>query len=192
MGELGVRQDDDRVGRGDREFLARDRLARLAEHLHVIEADVRQQDDGGVEHVRRVVASTEPGLDDRGVDLVRRELSERRGGQHLELRGADRDRGRAHAADRALEVGLLPAAPDPLAPPADVGREVRADVQTRGGEMRFDRARRGRLAVRADDVDRGVLLVRVAERVEQHPHPPEAELLRPGVESTRPSQRPTA
>ena len=181
-GELGVREDDDRVVCGDGELLPRDRFARVAEHLHVIEADVREQDDGGGDHVRRIVTSAEPRLDDRGVDVVRGELREGRSGQHLELRCADRDRRLAHARDRALEVGLLATAPDPLAPPAHVGREVRADVQARGGEMLLDRARRGRLAVRADDVDRGIPLVRVAERVEQHPHPPEAELLRPRVE----------
>ena len=167
---------------GNGELLARDRLARLAEHVHVIQPDVREQNDRGVEHVRRVVASTEPRLDDRSVDVVRGEHRERRGGQHLELRRADRDRGLANTADRALEVGLGPTAPDSLAPAAHVGREIRADVQARGGEMRFDRSRRRRLAVRPDDVDRGIALMRVAERVEQHPHPPQAELFRPGVE----------
>ena len=91
---------------GDGELLARDRLARLAEHVHVVQPDVREQDDRCVEHVRRVVASTEPRLDDRSVDVVRREHGERRSGQHLELRRADRDRGLAYAADRSLEVGL--------------------------------------------------------------------------------------
>ena len=40
-------------------FSARDRLARVAEHVHVVERDVREDDDARVEDVRRVVPSAE-------------------------------------------------------------------------------------------------------------------------------------
>ena len=45
MGELLVREDGDRSLLHDRELLGRDLLARLAEHVRVLEADVREQDD---------------------------------------------------------------------------------------------------------------------------------------------------
>ena len=65
-------------------------------------ADVRQHDDPRVEHVRRVVAAAEPGLDDGDVDLLRGELGKGRGGQHLELgRAAARHAERTRASARS-------------------------------------------------------------------------------------------
>ena len=116
--ELVVRQHDDGARARDRELLAGDRLAGLAEHLGVLEPDVRQQHDARVEDVRRVEPAAEPGFDDGDVDAALGEVGERRGGQHLELRRADRFGVGAHAGDRALEpvgVGL-----EPLAPAGDV------------------------------------------------------------------------
>ena len=46
-------------------FSAEDLLGRVAEQRGVIEADVREPDDARVEHVRRVEAAAEAGLDDR-------------------------------------------------------------------------------------------------------------------------------
>src|SRR5712691_12067734 len=40
---FGLAEDDDGAGLDDRELLPRDRLARVAEHVCVVEADVRQQ-----------------------------------------------------------------------------------------------------------------------------------------------------
>ena len=40
-----VRQDDDRVRRRDGELLRRDRVERVAQHVRVVEADVREEDD---------------------------------------------------------------------------------------------------------------------------------------------------
>ena len=102
-------------GRDDRELLGRDRLARLAEHVGVLERDVRQHDDPRVEDVRRVEPAAEPGLDDGDVDLARGELGERGGGEHLELR-----RARRRAAGRArapLEIGVARRRPG-SAPPS--------------------------------------------------------------------------
>ena len=70
----------------------------------MLERDVREHDDPRVEHVRRVVAPAEPRLDHGDVDLARRELGERGGGQHLELRRAVGVR--PDARERALEVGV--------------------------------------------------------------------------------------
>ena len=41
----------------DGELLGGDRLPRVAEHVHVVERDVREHDDARVEDVRRVVAA---------------------------------------------------------------------------------------------------------------------------------------
>ena len=78
-------------------------LPTIAEHVHVIQSDIREQDDRCAEHVRRVVASTETCLDNSSVDVVRREHGDRRSRQPLALRRADRDGGLAYPADRLLE-----------------------------------------------------------------------------------------
>ena len=107
-------------------------------------------DDTRVEHVRRVEPAAEPRFDDRDVDAARGEVGERRRGQHLELRRPDRLGVGAHAGDRPLEpVGVRL---EPLAPARDVRRRVRGARATLGAKQRRDRARRGRLALRADDV----------------------------------------
>ena len=74
----------------DRQLLARDLAAGLAEHLGVLEPHVRQQHDVRVEHVRRVEPAAEACFDDRDVDAARGEVGERRRGQHLELGRAER------------------------------------------------------------------------------------------------------
>ena len=56
----------------------------------MLEADVGEQDDARVDHVRRVVAAPEPGLDDRRLDAPRGELGECSGRDRLELRRTDR------------------------------------------------------------------------------------------------------
>ncbi len=90
VGELVVGQHDDRAGAGDGELLGGDLLARVAEHLGVLEPDVRQQDDARVDHVRRVVAAAEPGLDRSDLRSARGEVGERGRGERLELRRVDR------------------------------------------------------------------------------------------------------
>src|SRR5207253_2818956 len=75
--------------------------------------------------------------------------------------------GAAHARDRALEVGLLPADADPLSPAADVRRDVRPDAHAGVREQCLDHPRRRRLAVRADDVHGGIVELRIAELVQQ-------------------------
>ena len=102
-----VGEHGDRPLLHDRELLGRDLLARLAEHVRVLEADVREQDDAAAEDVRRVEPAAEPRLDDGDVDAARGELGERRGAQRLELGRALRLRLRADARERRLEVGRL-------------------------------------------------------------------------------------
>ena len=150
----------------------------------MLEADVREQDDGRVDDVRRVETSAEPGLDDGRVDLALGEVRERSRGERLELRRADGLGGCAHTRDRAFEgvgVGV-----EPLVPAAHVRRRVRADREAVGTQQRGDRARRRRLAVRADDVHGAIRTLRVVERVEERVHTAEAELLRPRGERRDP------
>ena len=73
----------DRARTGDGELLAGDLLASLAEHLRVLEVDVRQVDDARPDDVGRVEPTAEARLDDGDVDGGRRELCERRSRQRL-------------------------------------------------------------------------------------------------------------
>ena len=78
----------------------------------MLEPDVGEHDDGRAEHVGRVPAAAQAGLDDGDVDLAAGELGEGGGGQQLELgyavalgRGpVDLRRGRRGALDRGGEV----------------------------------------------------------------------------------------
>ena len=112
----------------NREFLLRDLLARLAKHLGVFQRDVREQDDLGVDDVRRVEPSAEPRLDDRRVHAPFRELEQRRRGLDLELRRSELLRGTADARDGPLEASLITI--QPLVPACDVRRRVRAHAET--------------------------------------------------------------
>ena len=69
---LRVAEHDGRSRLHDRELLGGDRLARVAEDVHVVERDVREHDDARPQDVRRVVAAAEPRLDDGDVDVARR------------------------------------------------------------------------------------------------------------------------
>ena len=94
--------------------------------------------------------------------------------------GRTRARARSRSASRAVDL-------DPLRPAAHVRRDVRADAQPRRVEQRRAHQRRRRLAVRADDVDRGKRALRLAERGEQRPHAAEPELLGPRRERFEPA-----
>src|SRR5512132_817809 len=109
-----------------RELLPGDLLTSVAQYVGVFERDVREQDDLGVDHVRRVEPTAEPGLDHGDIDFTPGELGECGGGQDLELRRAERFGGRTDSTDRPLEVRFGAVDPDPLRPPADVRRGVRA------------------------------------------------------------------
>ncbi len=184
-GPLGLAEDGDRAGLHDGELLARDRLGGVAEHVGVFQRDVREQDDSRVDHIRRVVATAQSGFDDRDVDLLRAELRQRGGGEDLEL---GRSFGvRAHAVDRALEVRVVAADTDPLRPRPHVRGVVRADVPSLCGEERLDRAGRGSLAVRSDDVNGRIRLLRVAEVGQQPAHPLEPELVGPRAQAFDPA-----
>ena len=88
--ERVVRQDDYRVVSMDNsKLLRRDRLDRVPEHVGVLETDVREQHDARAQHVRRVVAAAEPGLDDGDVDAGGGERRQRRRRDRLELRRAE-------------------------------------------------------------------------------------------------------
>jgi hypothetical protein len=152
----------------------------------VLEADVGEDDRDRVEDVCRVEPPAQPRLHGRRGRAGGGELRERGSGERFELRRADLLRRRPDARDRLLEVRLLPADPDPLAPAHDVRGDVRARKDALLEQERLDHARRRRLAVRADDVDRPHLPLRIAEPFEKGSHPPQAELLRPGAQALEP------
>ena len=173
------------------QLLLRDLLSRLAEHFRVLQVDVREQDDPGVDHVRRIQPAAEPGLDDGDVHLGLGELEQRRRGQGLELGGAEGIRRRPHALEGALDVHFLCADLDPLAPTTHVRGRVRAGPQPFALEIGGNRPRRRRLALGADDVNRRVGALRVSELGDERAHRVEAELLRPGAERLDPGDAPS-
>ena len=85
-------------------LLDRNLLDRVAEHVGVLEPDVREQDDARADDVRCVVPAAEPGLDDRDVDACLGERVEGGGGDRLELRRADALGRRANARERRGQV----------------------------------------------------------------------------------------
>src|SRR5262245_18284343 len=105
-------------------LLVRDLLTRLAEYLGVLEGDVGEQNDLGVDHVRSVEPPAEPRFDDGNVHSLLGELEQRRRGQDLELRRAELLRGTANPRDGPLEARLVTI--KPLVPARDVRRRVRA------------------------------------------------------------------
>ena len=182
-----VRRDNHSCGMSNREFLPRDLLVRLAEHLGVLQRHVREQNDLSVDDVGRIEPPAETRLDDGHVHSLLRELEQGSRGQDLELRRPELLRGTANPRDGPLEAGLITI--QPLVPAGDVRRRVRANAKTLAPQQLGDRAGGGRLPVRADDVNRGIRVLRIAEAREQRPHPVEAELLGPRAERGDPGRR---
>ena len=141
----------------------------------MLEPDVREQHDARSEDVRRVETTSKPCFDDRDVDSSVGEGDERGGGDDLELRRFESLCCGADACDHTLEVGLGAVQPDPLRPAGDVRRDRRADGEPHGEKQLLDSDRRGRLAVRADHVDRRIRVLRVAELSEENAHAVEPE-----------------
>ena len=104
------------------ELLARDVGDRRPEPARVLEPDVGEHDDRRAEHVGRVPAPAEAGLDHRDLDLVPRQLGERGRGQQLELgdalaarqRAVDLRGGRRGALDRGGEVAAAETSASPI------------------------------------------------------------------------------
>ena len=167
------------------QLLLRDLLARLAEHFRVLEVDVREQDDPGVDHVRRIQPAAEPGLDDGDVHLGCGELEQRRRGQRLELGGAERPpppaarvRGRARVTSWRRPGSARPSH-------SRAATCTRRSSTLRARESAAIVLRRRRLAVRADDVDRRE--ARCGSPSSRGVRASlEAELLRPGAERLDP------
>ena len=101
--ERVVRRDNYSCRMRNCQLLLRDLLRRVAEHLGVLERDVREQHDRRVDDVRRVEPPAEARLDDGHVHSVLGELGQRGGCQHLELGRSERFRGTANARDGPLE-----------------------------------------------------------------------------------------
>ena len=125
----------------------------------------------------------EAGFDDRDIDVRRCELRQRCRRQQLELRCVDAFGRGTDTLDCGVEVSLGAANADALAPATYVRREVGADREAFAREQFLGRARDRRLAVRADDVDRRVAQLRIAELGEERLDAVETEpLLRPGAQ----------
>ena len=181
-------QNRDRVGRDevfglfgdDAGLLGRDLADGVTQVVGMIQADRRDDRDGGIDDVGRVPPPTEAHLDDRDVDRGVGEGGERHRGDDFEL---------AHRRPAGL-VGLLVDELDErfdLAVGVDVGRRadrlaVDGDAFHRGlqvraggaagasmerGEQRVDHPGHRRLAVRAADVDARVTTLRGAQDLHQ-------------------------
>jgi hypothetical protein len=155
----------------------------------VIQGDVGEHLHRGAEDVRRVEPPAEPRLDDGDVHLRLGEGGERGRRQHLELRRPKPLPGRPDALDGGLEVDGRAVDVDALAPAGDVRRRVGARPQPGAGHQRAGHPRRRRLPVRADDVNRRVAALRVAEVTQQRLHSLQSELLRPRRERGDPRGR---
>ena len=117
------------------------------------------------------MTATEPGFDDCYINSGSCELGKRGSCQRFELGGANLLGGSPHPADRGAEIGLAAVDANPLPPAGHMRRDRRANPEPVREQQRFDRARRRRLAVRSDDVDCRVRVLRLPERFEQRPHP---------------------
>ena len=179
---FGSRKHDDRSRPATTaSFSARDRLARLAEHVGVLER--RRSSAGRRARARTFVASSRPPRPaSTTATSTPRAANSANAAAVRPSRTASRLRARPRAARARAPPRSRPRSPSTRirsAQPRTCGEMVRADARALGAQQRLDRPRRRRLAVRADDVDRRIGELRVAERGEQRPHPPEPELLRP-------------
>ena len=77
MSECVVRHDNYSCRMRYCKFFLRDLLRRVAEHLRVLEGDIREQDDRRVDDVRRIEPPSEPGLHDCRVHSLLGELGQR-------------------------------------------------------------------------------------------------------------------
>ena len=82
-----------------------------------------------------------------------------------------------------------PSDPDAFGPAAHVGRGVGARPPPVGLQQSGDRPRRGRLAVRPDNMNRRIPSLGMPEAIEQALHAVEPELLRPGAQRGDPRRR---
>ena len=160
----------------------------------MLEAHSGEHLDPGRDHVRRVVAPAQPGLDHRHLDAAARQLAVRGGGQRLELghavvlveRAIDHPRRMRRALDRRRERGAVERALahlDPLREGAQVRRRVGPGAEPVTLQDRRDHPRRRRLAVRPDDVDAREPALRHPEHrhelvhaVEPEPHAEQLEV----------------
>ena len=161
-----------------------------AEHVRVLERDVREHDDARrVERrsSRRAGRRARP-RPPRPRPRAARNATNAAARQRLELGRLEPLGGGPHPASAASRSASAPSTRIRSAHDRDVRREVRA---RRAGPSRaeelLDHPRRRRLAVRPDDVHGGQAALRLAERGEQRAHPLEPEAVaRPGRERLEP------
>ena len=168
-------------------FSARDLELGLAEPLGVVEADRGQRGRPRGDHVGRVEAAAEPGLDHGDLDPGRGEGDERGRGRRLEL--GDRSPSLEPRLDGRGRVAR-PARPrrrrrpGPISSPSirvrsaqrqACGERQAPAAQPGAAEQRRRHRRHRGLAVGADDVDRPEAALRLPERGAERAHPLEAE-----------------
>ena len=174
-----LRPDDgNRVGLDDPRLLGGDVDDVVAEEVLVVERDRGDHGNRAVRDVRRVPAPAEAHLDDGDVHGGVGERGIRDRHEHLEVghpRPVLGDRLRIDHLDEGdhvvigveelLAADRLAGQRDPLTHAVQVRRGEAAGPQPHLREQRVDDARRGRLAVRAGQVDGGIAALRVAEQL---------------------------
>ena len=186
---LVVGQDDRRAGLDDGELLARDLLARVAEDVGVLET----RRSSARRRARRAtfVASSRPPRPASTTATSTPRSAKSASAAAVSASNCvappPRPPARTRATARSNDSGSVSRR---SCQPLTCGDVYAPTSSPSRAQQRRDRARRRRLAVRADDVDRRERALRIAERVEERAHPVEPELLGPRRERSRPSQSP--
>ena len=150
----------------DGELLARDRLARVAEDLGVLE----RRRSSAARPARRGRSSRRADRRDRPRSPRRRPGARRTRRTRPPSAPRTASRSTSSAASRILATARSndsASMSSRSCQPLHVRRRVRADVRALRRAAARDRPRRRRLAVRADDVDRAERALRIAERLEK-------------------------
>src|SRR5450759_2266934 len=136
----------------------------------MIEPNRRDSGHPGREHVRRVEAAAQPGLDHRKVDLSLGKPVEGESGRHLEKGRSHFFGGRNPALEKLEDLLLenrLPVDGDALPEINEMRRCVSSDHEPSGAQQRFTGGNDASLAVGAGDMDSRELAVRGAELGEE-------------------------
>ena len=166
----------------DAGFFRGDLLDGVPEELGVVEADVHDRADLRMgDDVRRVEAATHADLEDDEIAVLLLEPAERQCRDHLEVRRllAEGLCGGTHTGSKPAEIRIrnhLPIDRETLVKLVEVRRDIETGTETRRRQNRLGHDAGRALAVRAGDVHIAELLLWVAERVHEIPHPLESDL----------------
>ena len=183
-----LRQGDHRApGADDARLLARDLAQGVSQEPLVVEGDVGDDGDAGLDHVGGVQPAAHAHLEHREVHCALGEVVEGHSGQHLEKAGmpgqvAARHQlgGHAlHALVQGGELGVADGLPVHLQPLVDllqVRRSVEGGAVAGGAQDRGQGGGGRAFAVGPGDQHRGEAALRVAQRGQQHAHVRQVEL----------------